>query len=197
MFKINPIPFFEDHERFLKFIRVDLETDCWNWTGNKHKGYGRFYKGKRGSGKQYPAHRVSCEIFKGGIKEGLVIDHLCKNKACVNPDHLRAVTNIENVTQNTDSHLMLNKVKTHCVRGHLFDDQNTYVHEGHRRCRECMRIRRAKNLKGRRRSACKWGHEYTEGSYTLKPDGSRRCKLCRRVSFSPSRIEVEIAQVSE
>lgn len=78
-------------ERFMSFVRENGE--CWEWTGFKNRGYGMFCV----KNKQLRAHRISYTIFVGEIPKTMVIDHLCKNKDCVNPKHLEAVTNEENV----------------------------------------------------------------------------------------------------
>lgn len=73
-----------------------IQADCWEWQGSLNgNGYGQMYIGSRtdGSRRNTMAHRVSYETFVGEIPEGLVIDHLCRNKRCVNPAHLEAVTN--------------------------------------------------------------------------------------------------------
>lgn len=82
--------------RFLKKYRV-AESGCWDWIASKKpNGYGQIQTGRRGEGLVY-AHRVSYELHKGPIPESLVIDHLCRNRGCVNPEHLEAVPFIENV----------------------------------------------------------------------------------------------------
>ena len=72
---------------------VNLQTGCWEWCGEiNHKGYGRLWTG----GKRYFAHRAYYEVTHGPIPEGHEIDHLCRNRRCVNPDHLEAVAPVEN-----------------------------------------------------------------------------------------------------
>ncbi len=81
-------------QRFFSFVRKT--RGCWHWTGYKNAaGYGQFKQ----KGKMKPAHRVSYEILRKKIPRGLVIDHLCRNTSCVNPDHLEPVTNRENTAR--------------------------------------------------------------------------------------------------
>ena len=77
-------------ERF--WSKVDKTDTCWNWIAGRSNGYGMIQINK----KHKYAHRVSYEIFKGDIPEGLELDHLCRNRKCVNPDHLEAVSSREN-----------------------------------------------------------------------------------------------------
>ena len=107
-------------ENFLSKIDKDgpfcekLGSKCWSWIGSKDKnGYGLF------SFDTY-SHRISYEFFKGEILSGLVIDHLCRNTNCCNPDHLEAVTNKENVLRGIGPSA-LNAKKTYCSKGHLYD----------------------------------------------------------------------------
>lgn len=90
------------------------------------------------SGKYYLAHRYYYELAKGQIEEGLVIDHLCGNRACVNVDHLEQVTQRENVRRAKTNVVSQNMAKTHCKRGHLFGEQAEFSKSrGWRRCRTC------------------------------------------------------------
>lgn len=115
-------------------------SGCWSWTGQINRGgYGHI--GLRRLQGQH-AHRVIYELTYGPIPDGLHIDHLCRNRACVNPDHLEAVTNHENMLRGI-SRPAVNARKTQCKRGHPFDEANTYRHRGTRHCRTCAKARMA------------------------------------------------------
>ena len=117
--------------------RLDLGP-CWVWTaGTNRAGYGKFGVGRE-AGKQLivQAHRFAYELLAGSIPEGLELDHLCRNRPCVNPDHMEPVTHAENMARGYAA-------KTHCVRGHEFTPENTCFWNGtrKRRCRTCNRER--------------------------------------------------------
>lgn len=120
--------------------RVD-ESGCWIWTGmiNPTTGYGRISDG----GKVKTAHRVMYELSVGPIPEGLVMDHLCHVRACVNPEHLRVVTKRQNCLENNTNYYAKNAQKTHCLRGHELNGANTYKYNKTigRKCRICQSIR--------------------------------------------------------
>ena len=115
-----------------KIIRTD---GCWEWIGClSQKGYGRFWVG---GGKTLDAHKIAYEKAFGPVPMDMVIDHLCRNRSCVNPEHMEVVTNSENVLRGT-GHTANNKRKTHCPNGHLYEGTNLYVTpEGYRGCRAC------------------------------------------------------------
>ena len=120
--------------------KVDKTDSCWLWTACKNrKGYGHFSVGGR-SGRPHLAHRMSYEFLIGPIPQGLTIDHLCKNKACVNPEHLEAVPNAVNTGRSDRA------TKTECVHGHIYAKDGVSTHNKKRYClgckREWMRLRR-------------------------------------------------------
>ena len=103
-------------ERFSRRFIVSGENDCWDWTGSLSSGgYGEL----TWNGKLTRAHVVSYLLHKGDVPEGLEIDHLCENRACVNPAHLEAVTHQINVARGS-----VKKRLTHCKRGHALDGDN-------------------------------------------------------------------------
>jgi hypothetical protein len=119
--------------------KVEPTGFCWNWTKHVDEdGYGYFRKG----GKAVRVHRWSYENLVGPIPDGLVLDHLCRNRRCVNPDHLEPVTRRENTLRGYT--LAAAQVKrTHCPNNHEYTPANTIKNgDGKRRCRTCKNIQR-------------------------------------------------------
>jgi hypothetical protein len=99
--------------------------ECWAWQGRLFpNGYGAVYVRK--GEPQFLAHRVAYEASNGPIPDGLVIDHLCRNRACVNPSHLEPVTLRTNLLRG-ETIPATNAAKTHCIHGHEFTPENTRV----------------------------------------------------------------------
>jgi hypothetical protein len=127
--------------------RVIKTADCWLWTGyTNKKGYGRM-RGE--NGKNIYVHQLSYLLNIGPIPQGKLLDHLCRNPRCVNPAHLEAVTNFENIRRG--NHYMN---ATHCKHGHPFSPENTkvvYRRGGAERvCRECLNALRRRRRALRR-----------------------------------------------
>lgn len=109
-------------ERAMRYVLYG--DGCWEWIASKNKkGYGQMYGWYLGGGraKLLRSHRVFYEAFIGLIPEGMHLDHLCRNRGCVRPDHLEPVTMAENLRRGKPSPTALNAMKTECPRGHPYD----------------------------------------------------------------------------
>lgn len=125
--------------QFWKYVKTSM-NGCWEWQGYvTEAGYGavKHYQGVNKN--QYrSAHRVAFELTFGPVADGLVLDHLCENKTCVNPAHLEAVTHKTNLLRSSRTQAHINKNKTHCVRGHPLTGANVYqTPRGSRQCVPC------------------------------------------------------------
>lgn len=115
------------------------KSECWEWTGNKNKkGYGLAFDGTKVSS----AHIIFYLLIKGDYDRTLDLDHLCRIRNCVNPDHLEPVTHPENVRRGTTG--IVNRSKTHCPKGHEYTPENTIPDKRRpgRVCRICRREKR-------------------------------------------------------
>ncbi len=132
-------------------ILPDEKTGCWHWMGYTDKdGYGKFHYRDNGSKIDWRAHRYGYEILRESIPSGLVTDHLCRQRDCVNPWHLEVVKPIVNYRRGNGPRgiaAKINREKTHCPRGHAYEGWNLIVfNSGSRACRKCM-YRRIKEHK--------------------------------------------------
>lgn len=131
---------------FWNKVQLGNDTECWPWTGYRERGYGRLNR----RGRVFYAHRIAFVHRYGEPDPTLVIDHLCRNRACVNPAHMQAVPCGENVLRGM-GWAGVHSRKTHCVSGHELTPTNVYIHpSGERVCRTCKRKWNREN-KARRR----------------------------------------------
>jgi hypothetical protein len=130
-------------ERFCQKILINNKSDCWEWVGAKSIiGYGQFApQTRRRGGKLTSPHRFIWEYLNGEIPENKELDHLCRNRACSNPQHLRLVSHQENQE-------FLKKES--CKYGHLFSGENLHINsQGKRICKKCRSINTNLSMKKR------------------------------------------------
>lgn len=158
-----------DEERFLSKIKTDGRNryDCWFWDRPcPNRGYGQFYtRPKMYKYINHLSHRFSYELFIGKIPKDLCVDHLCRNRNCMNPGHMELVTIKENVLRG-ESFTAKNAKKKFCKYGHPLKGYNLYLVKTAKRngkvaisrhCRECGRRnwRKIYNRKGFLRQQCR------------------------------------------
>lgn len=125
-------------ERFWQAVERAGEDECWQWLlAPTSRGYGRM---QTPLGSSTPAHRISVLLHGRTIPPDHVVDHICRNRMCVNPSHLRIVTPKINSLENSNSLGAINARKTHCYRGHEYTPENTRMKGTWRVCISCRRI---------------------------------------------------------
>lgn len=123
-------------ERFDAKWVPEANTGCWLWTASLNwAGYGQLREREGGKPKIRAAHRVAWTLYRGPIPEGMFIDHLCRVRSCVNPDHLRVVTPYQNSMENSLGWGARAAKRTHCAQGHPFDRVRKF--KGRRNGRRC------------------------------------------------------------
>jgi hypothetical protein len=138
---------------------------------------------------QLYTHRLTWLYQRGPVQSGLELDHLCRNRACCNPQHLEPVHHRENIRRGEwhEAGARMQRAKTHCPHGHEYTPENTYlIPSGGRACRMCKKAdwRRKAGWKGGpppgERTHCPHGHEYTPENTILNNKGARVCRTCIR-----------------
>ena len=151
--RFAPIPELTERQQTNFWAKVQPTGFCWDWIARTTKdGYGLFHVDRFGHTRV--AHRIAYTLLVGEIPEGLELDHLCRNKACVNPDHLEPVTQqvnrdrvpFVNLPGGLPPWVVSGKnVTGFCKHGHEYTDENTYVYpDGRTECRTCKRGHRRK-----------------------------------------------------
>ncbi len=173
------MPTLLDLERLLTRT-TETADGCWEWQGARTgSGYGALLF----NGRTELTHRIAYLCLTGPIPDGLVLDHLCRNTWCCNPEHLEAVTQGENVRRQPRI-----SDRTSCPKGHELSGKNAYTKPSGgvacRRCRSEASARYYQRLepgqpRKRARTACQRGHVLDDTNTYTTPSGSRNCRTCR------------------
>ena len=188
-----------------------LPKPCREWQrGTFNSGYGRVWY----QSTWHLVHRLLYETFVGPIPEGKELDHICQNKLCCEPTHLEPVSHRENVRRG-DSVPAWNARKTHCSRGHLFDEANTRYRSGiNRVCRKCH-VEKVTESRRQKRKAnpspfgkgktshcalkthCPKGHPLSGENLYVQPNGGRVCRTCSRAKVQAYRARKKASEASK
>lgn len=159
-----------DREHLLArfWAKVNKTGTCWLWMGSKNQsGYGRLRRGGH-VGKIILAHRYAYSALIGPIPDGLVLDHICRVRHCVNPAHLQAVPDRVNVARGIGP-TAVNARKTHCKHGHAFTAENTGIRHDGRYCKTCAYAanlaQRKSNPEANRAYQREWARKRREANY--------------------------------
>jgi hypothetical protein len=145
----------------IDIVDLGFTTHCWSWTGALNEyGYGR-----TGGTIDTYAHRLSYKIFIGAIGKDLHIDHLCRNRRCVNPLHLEAVTRSENLKRRVNHYAN----RTHCKNGHDLTEENTHVTKTGKSCKKC-----------RYQGLVRWRNNHSDIARQRNTEAKRKWRKSRR-----------------
>lgn len=137
-------PFVELDPYFASRVEIGPKNVCWPYNGYTIKGYGKVNRRRGKIKRYYNAHRWAWILLNYEPESNIEIDHLCKNKLCVNPNHLEAVSKRENLKR-SNCKSSINSKKTHCLNGHEFNNENTYWFKNKygmmRKCIPCAKKR--------------------------------------------------------
>lgn len=190
-------------ERFWSRVdKIEL-TGCWLWDGHVAKNlYGMWSFSENGKTKTVYAHRAAYQLLVGPIPKRLVLDHQCRVRFCVNPGHLKLVTQKVNLARSKsgEAGAAFQRNKTHCPAGHPYSGDNLYMKaNGSRHCRACTRERMRKNRAlipprpRQRKIECVHGHSFAEHGYW---NGTQQvCRLCASAKLRRSRAKKRLLKV--
>lgn len=166
-------------ETFFEAVDVGDGLGCWRWKGKTRNGYGVAYIGTP----DRFAHRIAYALCVGPVPAGLDLDHLCRNRSCVNPSHLEPVTRQVNLLRGAGVNAK-NAAKPHCPKGHALTPDNLRAYEalrGKRICLTCVKARVEARKDPTRianalKTHCKRGHDLSNAKIDAK--GWRTCRVC-------------------